>query len=192
GGLSNQAMLQSLVRDSAGSRQTLGGIDDPEEHAADALARQAIGSAATGPCACGGSCPNCRGRSGGVKPSGSLASGSGLGAGRPLDRRSLAFFEPRLGSDLSQVRLHDDPAARLTARSLGARAFALGPHIAFEDRAPSAASPAGRTVLAHELSHVVLGHEGIRRLPMDGPMTDRFVQRQTSLAQRALAEARAK
>src|SRR5262249_50854127 len=34
-----------------------------------------------------------------------------LGAGQPLDKSTRAFFEPRMGSDLSHVRVHTDQQA---------------------------------------------------------------------------------
>ena len=39
-----------------------------------------------------------------------------LGAGQPLAQADRAFFEPRLGHDFSQVRIHADGAAAQSAR----------------------------------------------------------------------------
>jgi len=74
--------------------------------------------------------------------------------GRSLDASSRAFFEPRFGLDLGHVRLHDDTQAARSARMVGARAFAVGDHIAFAERVDTA-SESGRYLLAHELTHVV-------------------------------------
>ncbi len=76
------------------------------------------------------------------------------GGGQPLSRSERAFFEPRLDHDFSAVRIHIDAAAGKIARSINARAFTSGNSIAF---APGEFRQdfAGRTLLAHELAHVV-------------------------------------
>jgi hypothetical protein len=77
----------------------------------------------------------------------------------PLDRESRAYFEPRFGQDLSQVRLHTgEPAAR-SARAVGALAYAAGEHIVL-GAGYSHGSSAGRHLLGHELAHVVQQREG--------------------------------
>ena len=48
-----------------------------------------------------------------------------------LDRGVRAQFEPRLGHDLSGVRVHTDATAADAARSLGARAFTHGQEVVF-------------------------------------------------------------
>jgi len=53
------------------------------------------------------------------------------GSGAPLDAGLQAFFGPRLGFDFSRVRIHHDAGAAASARALGARAFTVGPHVAF-------------------------------------------------------------
>ena len=82
--------------------------------------------------------------------------------GRPLAAPDRAFFEPRLGTDLSAVRIHDDSRAADSARSIRARAYTLGSHIAFADRMDSA-SHDGRHLLAHELAHTVQQNGQVRR-----------------------------
>ena len=74
--------------------------------------------------------------------------------GRPLDRASRDFFEPRLGLDLGHVRLHDDSRAAESARAVSARAYTVGNHIAMGGPA-DATSRSGQRLLAHELVHVV-------------------------------------
>ena len=81
--------------------------------------------------------------------------GASGGAGRPLDPASRAFFEPRFGLDFSRVRIHADPEASASARSLGARAYTAGAHIVFHDGEYAPQTEAGRRLLAHELTHVV-------------------------------------
>ncbi|HVZ39353.1 MAG TPA: DUF4157 domain-containing protein [Candidatus Kapabacteria bacterium] len=79
------------------------------------------------------------------------AIGSG---GEPLDVRTRSFFEPRLGYDLSNVRIRTDAHAAQSARALGARAYALGSNIVFGGGEYAPESDAGRRLLAHELAHV--------------------------------------
>ena len=77
------------------------------------------------------------------------------GGGSPLSQATRAFFEPRFGVDFSPVRVHTDARAAHTTRAVHARAFTLGPHIAFGTGQYAPHSPAGRQILAHELTHVV-------------------------------------
>ncbi len=76
--------------------------------------------------------------------------------GAPLDRASRTFFEPRFGVNLAHVRVHSDSAARDSARSVGARAYALGSDIVFGSGEYRPHDAGGRHLLAHELAHVVL------------------------------------
>jgi hypothetical protein len=81
---------------------------------------------------------------------------SGLeGGGQPVPASLRAFFEPRLGHDLSPVRLHTDARAQEMARSVHARAFTLGRHIVFGPSYWAPATAEGRHLLAHELTHAV-------------------------------------
>ena len=75
--------------------------------------------------------------------------------GEPLDRATRAFMEPRFGHDFSRVRVHRDPRAQEAARSLGARAFTAGHHIAFAADEHRPDTGHGRRLLAHELAHVL-------------------------------------
>lgn len=74
--------------------------------------------------------------------------------GRPLDASVRGFFEHRLGTDLSAVRVHDDRDAAASARRLHAVAVTVGPHV-LAGRAGIDRDPQYRHVLAHELTHVV-------------------------------------
>src|SRR6266571_2547810 len=75
--------------------------------------------------------------------------------GQPLPDSTRAFFEPRLGADLSAVRVHSDATAARAASAVSARAFTLGPDIVFAKGAYAPNTSAGRELLAHELTHVV-------------------------------------
>ncbi|MBZ5522158.1 MAG: DUF4157 domain-containing protein [Acidobacteriia bacterium] len=75
--------------------------------------------------------------------------------GRPLDGTMRSFMEPRFGHDFSGVRIHTDPRAAESARSVNALAYTVGRNIVFASGQYSPGSPAGQRLLAHELTHVV-------------------------------------
>jgi len=77
------------------------------------------------------------------------------GGGRPLSRSEQSFFEPRIGADFSNVRVHNDTQAASLARSVNARAFTLGHNIVVGIGEYTPDALAGRKLLAHELTHVV-------------------------------------
>ena len=77
------------------------------------------------------------------------------GTGQPLPQAELDYFQPRLGHDFSQVRIHDDSRAGESARTLGAVAYTAGRDIVFAPGQFTPASDQGRRLLAHELAHVV-------------------------------------
>jgi hypothetical protein len=66
-----------------------------------------------------------------------------------------AFFEPRLGHDFSQVRVHADARAADSARSIDALAYTAGQDVVFGAGQYAPGSMSGRRLLAHELAHVV-------------------------------------
>ncbi len=106
-----------------------------------------------GGASCG--CPSCRGEGGGsgdAAPSSAVESGV-KGAGRPLGRRERAFFEPRFGRSLEHVRVHTGSDADASARTVGAQAYALGPHLVFRSGRYRPGTGEGRSLLAHEIAH---------------------------------------
>jgi hypothetical protein len=109
-----------------------------------------------------------------VAPRPARAPAAGDGAPLPSDLRS--YFEPRLGKDLGQVRVHTDAAAANGARAVHARAYTSGNDIAFAAGQYAPTTPAGKRLIAHELAHVVQQHDGragggraamIHRAPVD-------------------------
>lgn len=78
----------------------------------------------------------------------------GLGAGRPLDAATRAFFEPRFGRDLGHVRVHTDRRDGALARAFAARAFATGESIVFAPGEYAPGTETGRRLMAHELAHL--------------------------------------
>jgi hypothetical protein len=75
--------------------------------------------------------------------------------GAPLERAARAFFEPRFGRDLADVRVHADARAAQSAREVGARAYTVGTDIVFARGAYAPATEGGRRLIAHELAHVM-------------------------------------
>lgn len=77
------------------------------------------------------------------------------GGGEALSPVARAYFEPRFGRDLSAVRLHTGAEAATAAGEVQARAFTVGPDIAFAAGEYRPNSLEGRRLLAHELTHTV-------------------------------------
>ena len=76
-------------------------------------------------------------------------------AGQPLAASSRAFFEPRFGQNLGQVRVHSDGAAQQSARDVNALAYTVGSHVVFGTGRYAPGTSDGQRLLAHELTHVV-------------------------------------
>ena len=77
------------------------------------------------------------------------------GGGQPLPEASRQFFETHFGHDFSQVRIHTDSQATDSARTINAVAYTVGSDIAFAAGQYSPDTQQGKSLLAHELSHVV-------------------------------------
>jgi len=97
-----------------------------------------------------------------------------LGAGRPLDPAVASRMGSALGGDFSGVVVHDDSASAATTRSLGARALAVGNHIAFAPNTYDPGTPVGDALIAHELAHVLQqGEPALAREPTDEARLER-------------------
>ncbi|RCH68942.1 DUF4157 domain-containing protein [Streptomyces sp. SDr-06] len=75
-------------------------------------------------------------------------------SGRPLDEATRTDMETRLGADFSDVRVHNDAAAKASATEVGARAYTSGNHIVIGQ------GGGDRHTLAHELTHVIQQRSG--------------------------------
>ncbi|MFD4997632.1 eCIS core domain-containing protein [Streptomyces buecherae] len=116
------------------------------------------------------------------------------GGGQALDPETRTDMETRLGADFSDVRVHTDAAAHDSAKEVGAHAYTVGNNVVFQRDAYDTSSRQGRTMLAHELTHVVQQRSG----PVDGAEApggirvsdpgDRFEQEAASTAERVMAE----
>lgn len=72
----------------------------------------------------------------------------------PLPMHHQVSFAPLLGMGLGEVRLHTGPGAAATADAMGAAAFTVGRDVFFAEGRYDPVNPAGRALLAHELTHV--------------------------------------
>ncbi|MFB7243987.1 hypothetical protein CW362_37760 [Streptomyces populi] len=88
----------------------------------------------------------------------------GSGSGQSLGADVRSDMEARLGADFSDVRVHTGDAAHESAKSVGAHAYTVGSNVVFQRDAYDPSSHAGRTTLAHELTHVIQQRSG----PVDG------------------------
>ncbi len=124
----------------------IGAADDAAEREADAIADRILDDAALHRRAHG---------SGTVTADAQSAVASALTSpAQPLAAADRTAFGAALGVDLARVRVHDGPRADRAARSVGARAFAIGNDLVFAEGAYRPAEPEGRRLLAHELAHV--------------------------------------
>lgn len=114
--------------------------------------------------------------------------------GAPLEPAVRTDMESRLGHDFGDVKVHTDAAANASATSVGAHAYTVGNNVVFQRDAYDPDSNAGRTTLAHELTHVVQQRSG----PVDGTPSgggvsvsdpgDRFERAAADTAARAMSE----
>jgi hypothetical protein len=75
--------------------------------------------------------------------------------GRQLDSSIRSQMEPRFGRDFSNVRVHTDEKAALSARAVGASAYSVGSDIVFGGGQFAPSTAAGKSLLAHELTHTL-------------------------------------
>lgn len=77
------------------------------------------------------------------------------GGGEPLSESARAYFEPRFGQDFSGVRVHHGSQAAESAQAINARAYTTGQDVVFGAGEYTPETTEGKTLLAHELTHVV-------------------------------------
>jgi hypothetical protein len=81
-------------------------------------------------------------------------------SGRPLDADTRVEMEAKFGEDFRDVRVHAGGEAAASASLLNANAFTAGQDIAFGEGRYSPRTSGGKTLLAHELAHVVQQRRG--------------------------------
>jgi Domain of unknown function (DUF4157)/Lysine-specific metallo-endopeptidase len=75
--------------------------------------------------------------------------------GQPLDSATQAVMQSRFRRDFSQVRVHTDERAAESARAVSAHAYTVGQNIVFGEGRYSPRTQQGRSLLRHELTHVL-------------------------------------
>ncbi|HEY5054787.1 MAG TPA: DUF4157 domain-containing protein [Acidobacteriaceae bacterium] len=181
-GLGNQATLRLQA---VQCKLAIGRTDDPLEHEADRVADQvmrtpdtALSTTPSGP-RIQRKCASCEeedkvhakpdAASSGLQPETTAAVEDTLNSsGQPLDRETRFFMETRFNRDFSGVRVHFDREAAASARGIGARAYAFGPHMVFGPGQYSPRTPNGRRLIAHELTHTVQQSDGSPRTASRG------------------------
>jgi hypothetical protein len=171
----NQATLRRLQ-----AKLAVGPVDDPLEREADRAAEQVMrAGAAPGPrlgaatAQLSRKCAACE-EAETLQRAPDAASGPAGGeapapvhdvlraTGNQLDPSARAFFEQRFGADFAPVRIHAGAGAAAAVRSVGARAFTVGTNVVVDPHEYAPHSAEGRSLLAHELAHVVQQSGGTR------------------------------
>lgn len=75
--------------------------------------------------------------------------------GKPLGAPTRSFMEPRFGYNFSRVRVHTGKQAARSAQMVNALAYTVGHDIVFGAGQYAPESARGRSLLAHELTHVI-------------------------------------
>ena len=184
----------------------VGASDDPQEQEADRVAdhvmsptdpesvpRAAPGAADRGRTATSDPAPRVRAQS--VEMRGQAAieapaivSEALRASAEPLDPALRGRFEQRFDYDFGQVRVHRDGVAAQAAAAVGARAFTAGADVVFGAGQYAPSTPAGKRLLAHELTHVAQqGAAGVvRRDPVPSARLTSDPTRATLSAQQKL------
>lgn len=85
------------------------------------------------------------------------------GNGQSLPRAVQIEMGRRMGTDLSDVRVHTGSAAHELSKSINARAFTLGSDVYFRQGEFNTVSRRGKELLAHELVHTQQQKGGLKR-----------------------------
>lgn len=162
---------------------------DPREEEADRFAEQFVSSTRTTPGAPGAHAVmkvprrvasldrHPTARDAGESPVDVTAAVRRLGPGTALSPTLRAAFEPRLGRDLGDVRVHTTTRAADAARALGANAFVMGADVTFGAGQWQPDTLRGRRLIAHELAHVA--QQGLGRTNLSDNVSEpRVVDRQ--------------
>ncbi|MGN7824707.1 eCIS core domain-containing protein [Chitinophaga sp. 22536] len=83
--------------------------------------------------------------------------------GFTLSDDTRSFMETRFNADFSNVRIHTGPESAQLNNQLGAKAFTYQNHIFFNHNQYQPEAPAGKHLLAHELTHTIQQGQSIQR-----------------------------
>jgi hypothetical protein len=103
-------------------------------------------------------------------PSAAVVAAPSQAMSRPLESGVRQRMETGFGHDFGSVRVHDYPAAHQSARDGGALAYTAGDDIVFGAGRYQPHTPAGATLLAHELAHTI--QQGGVQAKTDGPLPE--------------------
>jgi hypothetical protein len=81
-----------------------------------------------------------------------------LSGGKALDEEERSFFEPRMGYNFRDVKIHSDSNAAKSSQSINALAYTSGNNIVFNQGQYNSGTDSGKRLIAHELTHVVQQH----------------------------------
>ncbi len=109
---------------------------------------------------------------------------SSKGSGTNLPESSNQFMSRAIGADFSGVKIHTDSNAVQMNRQLQARAFTFGSDIYFNSSEYSPESSNGKSLLAHELTHVVQQSGAVNRLIQCDRRGDRETDREEERGRR--------
>jgi|GEM_PF-2734598 len=102
---------------------------------------------------------------------------SSKGGGSPMSSEARGYMEPRFGADFSGVRIHTGSSAVQMSNELGAKAFAHGNDIYFNEGQYDPNSNSGKHLLAHELTHTIQQGAVIQRKPAISTHASPAIQR---------------
>lgn len=80
--------------------------------------------------------------------------------GKPLDHQTRSFMENRIGNDFSNVKVHTGSTAARSAQSIHSLAYTSGNDIVFNEGKYTPDTESGKSLLAHELTHVMQQEQG--------------------------------
>ncbi|MET1161936.1 MAG: DUF4157 domain-containing protein, partial [Pseudoxanthomonas sp.] len=86
-----------------------------------------------------------------------------IAGGAPLPASVRGFMEPRFAANFGQVRIHTGEQAAKQSAALNAHAFTVGQHVFFGRNQYQPDSPAGKELIAHELTHTIQQGGAIQR-----------------------------
>lgn len=112
-------------------------------------------------------------------------------AGRPLDKATRSFFEPRFGHDFSRVRIHANAKAAESANAVGALAYTVGEDVVLATTQHNPQTYPEKHLLAHELAHVVQQRNPHDDHPQDAEFATRTADSRGAPGQRAGVHGRA-
>jgi pyrrolidone-carboxylate peptidase len=168
-GVSTTPLFLQRCGSGCGCGAASGGIrvsrpDDPAEREAERVARAVVTGTATSAHPAMGAPRIGRHLSNGGDPGDRPAPAATLpdaAGGAPLPADLRAFFEPRIGADFGDVRVHTGAQADASARAFAARAYTLGRDVVFGAGEYQPQRAAGRELIAHELVHVAQQRRGM-------------------------------